>query len=76
MGVDVARFWDAEAARFDEAPDHGLLDADVRAAWSDLLRDYVPARSRVLDLGCGTGSLAVLLAEQGHVLTGVDLSPR
>lgn len=76
MGVDVARFWDAEAARFDEEPDHGLLDADVRAAWSDLLRDYVPACSRILDLGCGTGSLAVLLAEQGHVLTGVDLSPR
>lgn len=76
MGVDVARFWDAEAARFDEEPDHGLLDADVRAAWSDLLRDCVPARSRILDLGCGTGSLAVLLAEQGHVLTGVDLSPR
>lgn len=76
MTSDMARFWDAEAARFDEEPDHGLLDADVRAAWASLLRDYVPARSTILDLGCGTGSLAVLLAEQGHVLTGVDLSLR
>jgi ubiquinone/menaquinone biosynthesis C-methylase UbiE len=29
----------------------------------------------VLDLGCGTGSLSLLLAEQGHRPVGVDLSP-
>jgi ubiquinone/menaquinone biosynthesis C-methylase UbiE len=26
-------------------------------------------------VGCGTGSLALVLAEQGHRVTGVDLSP-
>jgi SAM-dependent methyltransferase len=76
MDLDVTRTWDAEAARFDDEPDHGLRDAAVRAAWADLLHEYVPAESTVLDLGCGTGSLAVLLAEGGHVVTGVDLSPR
>lgn len=76
MDLDMARTWDAEAARFDEEPDHGLVDPAVRDAWEGLLREYVPARSSVLDLGCGTGSLAVLLAEQGHLVTGVDLSPR
>jgi SAM-dependent methyltransferase len=30
----------------------------------------------VLDLGCGTGSIALLLAEAGHRVTGVDLAPR
>ncbi|WP_078876513.1 trifunctional class I SAM-dependent methyltransferase/NUDIX hydrolase/VOC family protein, partial [Streptomyces sp. 150FB] len=30
----------------------------------------------VLDLGCGTGSLALLAAEQGHRVLAVDLSPR
>ena len=29
----------------------------------------------MLDAGCGTGSLAVLLAEAGHDVVGVDLPP-
>ena len=30
---------------------------------------------RIVDLGCGTGSHAAILAERGYELTGVDLSP-
>lgn len=30
------------------------------------------AAARVLDMGCGTGCLAVLLAENGHTVMGVD----
>jgi SAM-dependent methyltransferase len=73
---DVRDFWDAEAAGFDEAADHGLRDPHVRAAWDRLLRQHVPpAPVDVLDLGCGTGSLTVLLAEAGHRVHGVDLAP-
>lgn len=68
--------WDAEAAAFDEEPDHGLRDPAVRAAWADRLRDWLPDRpGDLLDLGCGTGSLSLLAAENGHRVTGVDLSP-
>jgi 2-polyprenyl-3-methyl-5-hydroxy-6-metoxy-1,4-benzoquinol methylase len=31
--------------------------------------------SRVLDVGCGNGSLAVEFAKLGHSVTGIDLSP-
>ena len=31
-----------------------------------------PGTTRVLDLGCGTGTLCCALAEQGHRVTGVD----
>ncbi|MFF9036931.1 class I SAM-dependent methyltransferase [Streptomyces sp. NPDC014892] len=68
--------WDAEAAAFDDEPDHGLREPAVREAWSARLRDWLPARaSDVLDLGCGTGSLSLLATEQGHRVTGVDSSP-
>ena len=31
---------------------------------------------RVLDIGCGTGSLAVALARRGALVTGIDISPQ
>ena len=68
--------WDSEAASFDEEPDHGLRDPEVRRAWAGRLRGWLPGRAGdVLDLGCGTGSLSLLASEQGHRVTGVDLSP-
>lgn len=74
-GTDGAD-WDARAATFDEEPDHGLRDPEVRAAWAARLRAWLPRRTGdVLDLGCGTGSLSLLAAEQGHRITGVDRSP-
>ena len=36
----------------------------------------LPEGARVLDLCCGPGLFAVPLARRGHVVTGVDLSPR
>lgn len=35
----------------------------------------LPPQARVLDVGCGNGSLAHEFAEMGHRVTGVDLSP-
>jgi ubiquinone/menaquinone biosynthesis C-methylase UbiE len=67
--------WDGEAERFDDAADHGLRDPVVRQAWSELLLPLIgPAGQRVADLGCGTGSLSVLLAGAGHHVTGLDFS--
>jgi SAM-dependent methyltransferase len=72
---DIA-LWDAEAEAFDEAADHGLRDPGVRAAWRSLLVSLVPAPpARVADLGCGTGTLSLLLADEGHAVDGVDFSP-
>ncbi|KIZ17778.1 class I SAM-dependent methyltransferase [Streptomyces natalensis] len=70
-----AAYWEAAAERFDDEPDHGLRDPAVRAAWAGRLRSWLPdGPARILDLGCGTGSLALLAVEQGHRVTGVDRS--
>lgn len=39
-----------------------------------LLRQHHPAAKSLLDLGCGTGRHAFLLAQQGYAVSGVDRS--
>jgi 2-polyprenyl-3-methyl-5-hydroxy-6-metoxy-1,4-benzoquinol methylase len=73
---ETRQYWDGAAAQFDAEPDHGLSDPLVREAWTGRLRNWLPAgRAEVLDIGCGTGSLSVVLAGLGHAVTGIDLSP-
>jgi SAM-dependent methyltransferase len=69
--------WDRQAATFDDEPDHGLRDPAVRDAWARLLTPVLPDPPAVIaDLGCGTGSLSVLLAGAGHEVHGLDRSQR
>ncbi len=71
-----AQEWNDAAASFDEQPDHGLRDPRTRAAWAKLLEAWLPSRrSGILDIGCGTGSLSLVLADLGHAVVGIDVSP-
>ncbi|WP_127090583.1 methyltransferase domain-containing protein [Aquabacter cavernae] len=72
----VQSLFDQYAPRFDTALREGLAyrgpELLVEALRATVAR---PAYDRILDLGCGTGLAAPLLAPLGSPLIGVDLSP-
>lgn len=72
----VLQFWARRAPEFDLEADHILHSEGQRQAWLKLLGSFcgeVPAR--VLDVGCGTGFLALLYADLGCQVKGIDLAP-
>lgn len=65
-------------------PSHTFTDyfTQVQATpgWDVVLQSFyrfaaIPLGSRVLDVGCGPGSLARHLARDGHTVTGIDADP-
>jgi SAM-dependent methyltransferase len=48
--------------------------ASEAAFIESLLRQHAPEARSVLELGCGTGTHAILLAAQGYSIHGIDLS--
>ena len=65
------QYGEREWARLDR-PEDGALEFAIN---SRTIADYLPAATRVLDIGGGPGRYALWLAERGHRVTLADLSP-
>ncbi|MFD9498157.1 class I SAM-dependent methyltransferase [Streptomyces sp. NPDC060035] len=69
--------WGQSAQGYDSLYGHGVHSEAEHAAWLLLLRRLLPTQDtplKVLDVGTGTGMIALLVAELGHEVTGSDYS--
>jgi len=58
------------------AGDFGVVAKTIASGGEDFIRRLaIPSGSRVLDVACGTGNLAIPLARSGCIVTGVDIAP-
>lgn len=72
----ISQYWDKSATTYDNSYGHGLKSDLEKELWLDLLARNIqlPHGAEILDVGCGTGFLSLLLAELGFKVTGLDLS--
>ena len=63
--------------RLSQVYDTGWGDfSEQYSGWiNELLRERGLVQAKVIDLACGTGTLALDLAKCGHVVRGIDISP-
>lgn len=67
--------FDALAADYDRKEIENPIRQLMRSRSLSALERAFPSRARLLDVGCGTGSEAIWLAQRGCRVMGVDASP-
>ncbi len=68
----AAEFWDKVAPKYAKSP---ISDMEAYTYTLDRTRSYLAPNDTVLEVGCGTGATALLLADGVGHITASDVSP-
>jgi predicted TPR repeat methyltransferase len=71
--MNTVTFWDKIAAKYAKDP---IGDMAAYTQTRDRMREILQPHHRVLELGCGTGSTALELADRVDRYIGADVSPK
>ena len=70
--TQAAKFWDRHAVKYAKST---IKDMAAYEYTLERTRSYLTGQTKALELGCGTGSTALLLAPDVDQLVGSDVSP-
>ncbi|MCK9325621.1 MAG: class I SAM-dependent methyltransferase [Bacteroidales bacterium] len=75
---EISVKWDTEAEYYDTYVSHGVQTESEKKLWTEAFNYVLPqdSRLRILDVGCGTGAMGIILSGTGHDVTGIDLSEK
>ncbi len=73
----ITAMWGRASGRYDTHVGHGLNSPAEEEAWTEALVNLLPPPpADVLDVGTGTGVIAMLLSRLGYSVRGIDLSDK
>jgi len=74
---EITSKWDVSSQTYDMQHGHAVKSSAEADAWIKVFNSVFPAgKLDILDVGCGTGEISLLLADMGHNVTGIDLSEK
>lgn len=75
LNEEIKDYWEGEADVYSRGIKEEL-ESSQRQAWKELILSYAPrkAKLKILDVGTGPGFFPVILSEEGHKVTGIDIT--
>jgi ubiquinone/menaquinone biosynthesis C-methylase UbiE len=73
---NIKLYWNTRSATYDKYP-VSRSEEEERSAYRDVLKRSLSGnRLKILDVGTGTGFIALILSEMGHKITGIDIAEK